>query len=422
MTARYALYFVPPPNSDLAKFGASWLGWDINRAEAAPSDGFTGLNHETRSAFVQAPRKYGFHATLKAPFRLRPETGVEDLLAAVDEIATQRFAVQKLNLKLTSIGSFLALIPVSKSSELNALAEAFVVGLETFRASMNREERARRRPDRLTENQRRYLESYGYPYVKEEYRFHMTLTGQLEQADRETAYAYLQTIAKPILATPLDITEAAVVVQEAPNDPFRVLERFALSGSVNADKSDNRGAATLFLVVGPSGVGKDSLINGARSALVDDTGFSFPQRTITRAADAGGEDHRAVSANAFAREASEGKFALLWRAHGFNYGVPAAIADDLAQGRSVIVNVSRGVLKAARRQFGNVCVLSICASEKILVTRLAGRGQQGEEDIEKHLRRAAAYSVNGSDVIEIFNDGSLEDAISRFMAVLRSPI
>ncbi|MBL25163.1 MAG: phosphonate metabolism protein/1,5-bisphosphokinase (PRPP-forming) PhnN [Rhodospirillaceae bacterium] len=187
------------------------------------------------------------------------------------------------------------------------------------------------------------------------------------------------------------------------------------------DPLGQKPSGTLFLVVGPSGVGKDSLIDGARVALAGEVGFVFPQRTITRAADAGGEDHRAITSDRFAAEAAAGKYALSWQAHGLDYGIPVSIADDLSQGRSVIVNVSRGVLDAARQKFGRVRVLSIRASEQTLAARLADRGRESAEDIEQRIRRAAAYDVIGSDVIEIFNDGSLKDAIERVTAVLRDP-
>ena len=421
MAARYAIYFVPPPDTDLAKFGVSWLGWDIDRAETKTLDAFRNLNHEAHTSFVQNPKKYGFHATLKAPFRLRPGTSVEGLLAAVDKIASRRPVVRGLKLALGDLGSFLALITVSEMRELNSLSEAFVVGLDAFRAPMNSEERARRRPESLKVNQRRYLERFGYPYVKEEYRFHMTLTGQLKQVDRDTAYTHLQTVVDPILQTPLDIAEVAVVVQDVPTEPFRVLKRFSLGGSGHAGISEDARSAALFLVVGPSGAGKDSLIDGARAVLAGNENFIFPKRTITRPADAGGEAHRSVSENTFAREAAAGKFALSWQAHGLSYGVPSSIASNLAQGRSVIVNVSRGVLNTARQQFGSVRVLSVRASKQTLAARLANRGRESSVDIENRLRRAASYSVSGSDVIEIFNDGALEEAVERFTAALQMP-
>ena len=421
MAARYAIYFVPSPDTDLAKFGVSWLGWDIDRAETKTLYAFSDLNREAHTAFVQDPKKYGFHATLKAPFRLRPGTSVEGLLAAVDQIADRCLAVQGLKLALGDLGSFLALISVSETRELNSLSEAFVVGLDAFRAPMNSEERARRRPESLKANQRRYLERFGYPYVKEEYGFHMTLTGQLNQADRETAYTHLQTLVDPILQTPLDIAEVTVVVQDLPTEPFRVLKRFGLGGSGHAGISGNPRSATLFLVVGPSGAGKDSLIDGARAALAGNQNFIFPKRTITRPLDAGGEVHRAVSENTFAREAAAGEFALSWQAHGLNYGVPSSIASNLAQGRSVIVNVSRGVLNTARQQFGSVRVLSVRASEQTLAARLTNRGRESSVDIENRIRRAASYSVSGADVIEIFNDGALEEAVEQFTAALQMP-
>jgi ribose 1,5-bisphosphokinase len=178
----------------------------------------------------------------------------------------------------------------------------------------------------------------------------------------------------------------------------------------------NRG--TLILVVGPSGVGKDSLIAGAAARLPDEPRAVFAQRVITRPAEAGGEAHRAVTAAEFAALREEGGLMLHWQAHGLDYGLPRELAAALAAGHSVIANVSRTMIGEARRRFAPAAVVSITASPETLAERLAGRGRESARDVESRLRRGAAIIEEPGD-FTIDNDGALDTAIDRFVAVIR---
>ncbi|MEQ8249699.1 MAG: phosphonate metabolism protein/1,5-bisphosphokinase (PRPP-forming) PhnN [Oceanibaculum nanhaiense] len=175
----------------------------------------------------------------------------------------------------------------------------------------------------------------------------------------------------------------------------------------------------LVLVVGPSGAGKDSLLDGARAALAGDPRFVFARREITRPADSGGEDHIAVSRPDFEQRRDGGLYALSWDAHDLGYGIPKGVEADLAAGRIVIANVSRGVLEEARGKYGRVAIVSISVSPEILAARLRARGRETEAQIEGRLARAAAFKVTGPDVIDIRNDGDLAESVAAFVAALR---
>jgi thymidine phosphorylase len=176
---------------------------------------------------------------------------------------------------------------------------------------------------------------------------------------------------------------------------------------------------TLFLVVGPSGAGKDTLIDGARAAVADDPDIVFARRAITRPQDAGGEDHDAVAVDAFDTIHRAGGFMLDWQAHDLKYGIPAAYAEDLKAGRHVIANVSRAVIPEAIARYSPTVVIEITASPGILAERLAGRGRESADDIRARLARDAASIPAGAVKTTIVNDGTAEEGIAAFVKALR---
>ena len=170
----------------------------------------------------------------------------------------------------------------------------------------------------------------------------------------------------------------------------------------------------LILVVGPSGAGKDTLLDAARVALIEDKRFRFPRRVITRPADAGGEDHEPATAAAFAAR----DFALRWQAHGLSYGIPTGIAADLAAGCCVVANVSRGVIVAAAARFP-VGVIQVIAPPALLAARLAARGREDVADHAARLARDVALPA-GVEVVAVVNDSTPAAGAARFLAALLS--
>jgi putative phosphonate metabolism protein len=189
---RYAIYYAPAQGSSLDQFGTEMLGYDawIGAALPFPSDVVERLPDWRELS--DDPRKYGFHATLKAPMTLADGKSGKMLSAACAEFANAARPIPVIVPVVNSISGFLAVIPGEKSSELQQLAADAVRAFDGFRAPLTAEDRARRNPSRLTPRQVDYLDRWGYPYVMEEYRFHMTLTGRLDEARRDNVLAMLR--------------------------------------------------------------------------------------------------------------------------------------------------------------------------------------------------------------------------------------
>jgi len=176
----------------------------------------------------------------------------------------------------------------------------------------------------------------------------------------------------------------------------------------------------LILVAGPSGAGKDSLIAAARRHLADDPHFVFPRRIVTRA-DLRGEDHEPVTFEEFFRAREQGAFFLAWEAHGLGYGVPRSVLDDLEQGRSVIVNVSRRAVADCRRRWLRVAVISVSVEPAILRQRLLMRGRESAAEIENRVRRATDPACEVAPPFHAFdNSADLADTSARFIALVLS--
>lgn len=224
---RYAIYWTPASDTALAEFGRNWLRRDVLSRETPSPLVLDSLRHVDVASITAAPRKYGFHATLKAPFRLDPAFNEDDLLKGVRTIAGAHRSFFLAGLSVRLIGSFIALVPTLPCDALNDLACACVMELDPFRSPMTDAERAKRNPDRLSPREREHLMRWGYPYVLDTFRFHMTLTDKLPPDLHAPVMAALSHAAAPFTA-PQQIADIAVFIEPTPGAPFEVLARFPL--------------------------------------------------------------------------------------------------------------------------------------------------------------------------------------------------
>ena len=226
---RVALYYAPDPGSALGRLAAAWLGRDASSgAEMSRPAGLVPGGTDC-DAVTASPRRYGFHATLKAPFRLAEGMSLDRLDGAVAAFAARRKAFE-LPLRVARLGRFLALVPAAASEELETLAAAAVVRFEPYRAPLGEAELARRRRSPLTPRQDELLARFGYPYVLDQFQFHMTLTEALQDDVRAALRAHLQAAFAAVLAVPQPIDRLALFVEDEPGAPFRVHSAHVLAG------------------------------------------------------------------------------------------------------------------------------------------------------------------------------------------------
>ncbi len=178
----------------------------------------------------------------------------------------------------------------------------------------------------------------------------------------------------------------------------------------------------MAVVVGPSGAGKDTLMNLAARHFAGRPDIHFVRRVITRDGDAGNEDHRSVSDADFDAMEKAGAFAVSWEAHGLKYGIPADVTDELARGNLVIANGSRSVLHRFQAAFPKLKIINVTAQREVLAERLIARGRENREDVLKRLERSALTVQGSYDVTDIDNSGTLEEAEQAIISALETLI
>ena len=225
--SRYAIYYTPP-KGPLADFGASWLGWDLVSGIPVAHTEIPGLSHDIKT-LTDTPRKYGLHGTVKPPFRLAKGKDIEGLEHACTAVAATLAPITLEGLELTRLGGFLALTVKGSQTALSNLAGEVVRTLDPFRTPPSAEELARRRKANLSERQEAYLVQWGYPYVMDEFRFHITLTGRVPRGRAETLREALAPHVAPYLPTPLPINDLTLVGEDD-TGMFHEIRRFPLLG------------------------------------------------------------------------------------------------------------------------------------------------------------------------------------------------
>ena len=225
---RYAIYYAPSPGSDLDRFGAQLLGYDAYSGNDLPfPNDIIRMAPDWRD-LTKDPRKYGFHATLKAPMSLAPGKTEPELVAACESFADKPRLIPVITPVVGSISGFIAVVPAEPSPELERLAADCTSEFDSFRAPLTPDDRTRRNPSDLTPRQREYLDRWGYPYVMEQFRFHMTLTGRLAAERGEPILTMLRNSFSATGIKTLAIDRIAVFRQENADSRFRIVKDWQL--------------------------------------------------------------------------------------------------------------------------------------------------------------------------------------------------
>jgi ribose 1,5-bisphosphokinase len=179
-------------------------------------------------------------------------------------------------------------------------------------------------------------------------------------------------------------------------------------------------SGTMIVVVGPSGAGKDTLMDYARQRLLPMDDIAFVQRVITRDSSAGGEDHRSVTAPEFEAMRAQGAFAVAWGAHGLHYGIPVNTLARIALGETLVVNGSRAAIGEFRKVYAKLVVVCVTARPEIIAARLGSRGRESAEDIGRRIARETGNWQCGSECIEIDNSGNIDDAGGALLGIIQA--
>jgi putative phosphonate metabolism protein len=227
MSGRHAVYFAPAADSELARFGDRWLGRAVESNASLEQPALDGLDAARLRALTESPRHYGFHGTLKPPFHLADGCDAAELRRALAGFAIRQAPFEIDSLRLREIGDFLALVPGDFAPALSRLADACVTEFDAYRAPPDSAELAKRYAAGLTPRQAELLARWGYPYVFDEFRFHLTLTGPIaDAAERRQVMDLLLPLVASLTGQAVPVREFCLFHQPDRGAPFRLIERF----------------------------------------------------------------------------------------------------------------------------------------------------------------------------------------------------
>lgn len=227
---RYAIYFAPPRAHPLWHAGCALLGRDPESGDGHPLPALAGVNPARVGAITEEARRYGWHGTLKPPFALADGTTAAGLHDALTSFAASRTPFPMPRLVLAPLSGFLAVIPAEPSEALATLAADCVRAFDGFRKPPSDAELSRRRRAGLTEEEEQNLSRWGYPYVMDRFRFHMTLTCRLDEPERSVVATAMAPHLADALAVPLMVDGVALYAEPAPGAPFVLLTRYGFGG------------------------------------------------------------------------------------------------------------------------------------------------------------------------------------------------
>lgn len=232
MTRRYALFFSPEIGSPLDDFGRRWLRRDAGGGDLPAPIIAPGITDDRLAWITSSPRHYGFHGTLKPPFELAADQSEERFYEAVEKFAVDCLPFHIKGLVPKWIGRFLALVPSERDSRLMELADNCVRDFDVFRAEPKAEELEKRRAAGLSPRQEELLQKWGYPYVMDEFGFHFTLTGHMEnESEKELIYKAAAPHVAGFADAPVRVAELCVFEQEDRKTPFIIAKRFPFGRS-----------------------------------------------------------------------------------------------------------------------------------------------------------------------------------------------
>ena len=421
---RYALYFSPAPDSVWWQAGADWLGRDPMHTGLHPQTSIPGVPELLFAELTKDARRYGFHATLKAPFELREGFSANDLEAMASAFSAVQQVLPVGALHVRRLGQFLALLPASEHQALRALAMRCVSYFDLLRAAPDQQSLTRRRRAGLSARQEELLLQWGYPYTEEEYHFHLTLTDamndsntspDLQYAIRKAAEQHFQL---PAQNAALSIDGLTIFREAYPGADFQFWRRFPFQAAFQQKSLPDHGR--LFYVVGPSGAGKDSLLQWVSTRLPEDHHIHFAQRVITRACH-DSEDHHPVTQEQFWQQAAAGEFCMHWQANQLHYGIRRDIEARLRCGQDVVVNGSREYIPQLRLRFPEAQIIWIEADPTLIQERITRRQRESGAALLHRIQRAGQFTADADYLHKIDNSGAIDIAGQQLLQLLITP-